>query len=364
MTEGHIFIQGIISPWQDKSAEEYGEVNIKQVTQQIQDNKDAGKLIVHIHSPGGDVDEGFGIHDILVASGKEIETRIEGLCASIATVIAMAGSVRSITENSEFMIHTPWTMVGGDADELQKNADQLQTIEDKIIDFYVTKTGAKRESIESMMKEETWLTSAQAKELGFVTEIIATMKAVALFKIKNSPNNNVMNQKELETTIDNKLNTFLNKFKDIFKVKNAVTITTADGTVLDFGSQAETAEDVKVGMTATIEGGGEPDGEYVMKDGGTWVFVAGELTEMKEAEEDDVAALKQKIADLEAELSAAKAENQTMKDSVEEIQKEVVTMKAQIKSDITSFAPGSVEPGKQNGAGEENRFANLKIKTA
>jgi len=116
MTEGHIFIQGIISPWQDKYAEDYGEVNIKQVTQQIQNNKDAEKLIIHIHSPGGDVDEGFGIHDILVAHGKannvEIETSIEGLCASIATVIAMAGSTRMITENSEFMIHNPGVILG------------------------------------------------------------------------------------------------------------------------------------------------------------------------------------------------------------------------------------------------------------
>ncbi|KKL54572.1 hypothetical protein LCGC14_2264030, partial [marine sediment metagenome] len=123
MTEGHIFIQGIISPWQDKAAEEWGEVNIKQVTQQIQDNVDAEKLIVHIHSPGGDVDEGFGIHDILVASGKEIETRIEGLCASIATIIALAGKTRMITENSEFMIHNPWMDAWGDADDLQKSAD-------------------------------------------------------------------------------------------------------------------------------------------------------------------------------------------------------------------------------------------------
>ncbi|GAG61745.1 unnamed protein product [marine sediment metagenome] len=100
MIEGHIFIQGIISPWQDKGSEEWGEVNIKQVTRQIQDNADAGKLIVHIHSPGGDVDEGFGIHDILVSHGRdkgiEIETRIEGLCASIATVIFLAGSVRKV----------------------------------------------------------------------------------------------------------------------------------------------------------------------------------------------------------------------------------------------------------------------------
>ncbi|MDP8218267.1 MAG: Clp protease ClpP, partial [Candidatus Theseobacter exili] len=166
MIVGHIFIQGVISPWQDKNAEEYGEVNIKQVTQQIQDNADAEKLIVHIHSPGGDVDEGFGIHDILVSHGNdkgiEIETRIEGLCASITTVIAMAGSVRKITENSEFMIHNPWGDAWGDSDDVQKYADQLKAVEDKVIDFYVAKTGGDRAAIDQMMKAETWMTADQA----------------------------------------------------------------------------------------------------------------------------------------------------------------------------------------------------------
>jgi len=159
MIEGHIFIQGVISPWQDNAAEEWGEVNIKQVTQQIQDNAEAEKLIVHIHSPGGDVDEGFGIHDILVASGKEIETRIEGLCASIATVIALAGSTRLMTENSEFMIHNPWGDAWGDADELQKYTDMVKAAEEKVINFYADKTGGDREILDQMMKEETWMSA-------------------------------------------------------------------------------------------------------------------------------------------------------------------------------------------------------------
>ena len=352
MIEGHIFIQGIISPWQDKAAEEYGEVNIKQVTQQIQNNADAEKLIVHIHSPGGDVDEGFGIHDILVASGKVIETRIEGLCASIATVIALAGTTRQITENSEFMIHNPWGGSMGDADELQKYADQMKDVEKKIIDFYASKTGTGKKALDEMMKNESWLTAKQALDMGFVTEIISTMKAVAKFKPKNSKNTIIMDKKELETTIDNKFESLFDKIKALIGIRNAdnVTVTAADGTVLDFGSQADTAEDVAVGMTATIEGGAAPDGDFVMPDGNTWVFESGELMEIKEpeADEDDVEALKQKITDLEAELETANASNQEMKDSVEEIQTEIVAMKKQIKSDIETFEPGTQNSSNQN----------------
>jgi len=358
MTEGHIFIQGVISPWQDKAAEEWGEVNIKQVTQQIQNNAEAEKLIVHIHSPGGDVDEGFGIHDILVASGKVIETRIEGLCASIATVIALAGSIRMITENSEFMIHNPWGGSMGDADDLQKSADQMKVIENKIIDFYAAKTGKSKDDLDKWMKDETWLTSAQALDLGFVTEIITTMKAVAHFKVKNSNKTIVMNPKELDTAIESKFNKFFDRIKALIGAKGAVnvTVTTGDGTVLDFGSQAATPEEIAVGMTATIEGGDAPDGDYVMPDGGIWVFVKGELTEMKEAPAEDVEALKKKITDLEAELEAEKAANLAV---VDEVQKEIVAMKKQIKSDIKSFDPKSLE---REGGGAENRAAGMKPK--
>jgi len=350
MIEGHIFIQGIISPWQDKAAEEWGEVNIKQVTQQIQDNADAEKLIIHIHSPGGDVDEGFGIHDILVAHGKdkgiEIETRIEGLCASIATVIAMAGSVRKITENSEFMIHNPWGDAWGDSDDVQKYADQLKAVEDKIIDFYVAKTGGDREAIDQMMKEETWMTAEQAKELGFVTEIITTIKAVARYKLKNT----IMNNQELDKKIDSRFTELLKKLGLAKTSKiQALTVTSADGTVFDFGDQAQTAEEVEVGMTATIEGG-TPDGDYVMPDGATWVFAAGTLTEIKPAKEEETDEMKQLKAeneDLKKQLADLQAANNA---AITELEEEVVAMKAQVKSDISTFGKG---PAPVSGSGED-----------
>ncbi len=350
MIEGHIFIQGIISPWQDKAAEEWGEVNIKGVTQQIQDNIDAEKLIVHIHSPGGDVDEGFGIHDILVAHGKdkgiEIETRIEGLCASIATVIALAGSVRKCTENSDGMIHNPWMDTVGDADELQKSADQLKAIEKKILDFYVAKTGGNREAISAMMKEETWLSAQQLKDLGFVTEIITTIKAVAKFKLKNT----VMDTKELDKKIDSRFTELLKKLGLAKKSKaQALTVTAGDGTVLDFGDQVESVEEVAVGMTATIEGG-TPDGEYVMPDGATWVFESGTLTAITPAEEEDTEEMKQlktENADLKQQLADLQAANEQ---AIADLETEVVAMKAQVKSDISTFGKGSVS---QSGNGEE-----------
>ena len=369
MIEGHINIYGIISPWQDSYAEDCGEVNLRQVDKQIQDNLDAEKLTIHIRSEGGDVDEGFAIYDKLVTHGKEnnvvIETRIEGLCASIATVIAMAGSIRSMTENSDFMIHTPFTWAEGDADEFQKYADQLQAIEDKIIDFYVAKTGAARNSIEEMMKEETWLTSDQAKELGFVTEIITTMKAVAKVRFNKSNKNITMNKEQFEKSIETGHNSLLDKLKNLLNLSGvkALTVTTADSTVLDFGDQVETVEEIEVGMTATLEDGGTPDGDLVMTDGSTWVFDSGELTEMKEAEgDDDMEALKKENAELKEQLEAATAQAEQTEIAVKAIQEELVKFKSQVTSNIKTFAKEGFKPGEPDG--KENRFGNLKIKDA
>ena len=171
-----------------------------------------------------------------------------------------------------------------------------------------------------------------------------------------------MDQKELEKSLDTKFGSFLDKIKALLKGSrgiNALTITTADGTVLDFGDQVETAEEIEVGMTATLEGGGTPEGEYPMPDGRTFVFDNGTLTEIKEAE-DDTEALKKENEELKKQIAELQAENKTIKESVQAFQKELTEFRAQVKSDIGSFGPN---PAPGSGTGQpENRFANLKAK--
>ena len=95
----HIFISGEIAPDSDPLAGEMGIYGKNYLVRQFEKFPKAKKAIVHINSPGGDVNEGFAMHDFLVASGKEIETIIEGQCASIATIVFLAGTTRKITEN-------------------------------------------------------------------------------------------------------------------------------------------------------------------------------------------------------------------------------------------------------------------------
>ena len=172
-----------------------------------------------------------------------------------------------------------------------------------------------------------------------------------------------MNQKELQTAIDKGHNSLLDKLKKMLNISGVkmLTITAGDGTVLDFGDQVETVEEIAVDMTATIEGGGTPEGDFVMPDGRTFVFDAGTLTEIKEAasDDDDVEALKQKIADLEAELATANAQAEKTETAVKAIQKELVEYKSLVTSSIKTFAKegfNKEEPGQK-----ENRFADLKI---
>jgi ATP-dependent Clp endopeptidase proteolytic subunit ClpP len=154
-----IFIHGDIIPWQDSSSEDWGMVNLKSVTRQLRDAKDDGAdtIDVHIHSNGGDVTEGFAIHDVLVNSGMKVNTIVDGSCYSIATVIFLAGSKRSMSKNSQLMIHNPFGFAGGTADDIEKYADQVRDAENKILDFYIEKTGADRDQLSAMMKEETFI---------------------------------------------------------------------------------------------------------------------------------------------------------------------------------------------------------------
>lgn len=338
--EGHIFIYGQIIPWQDEEAPKYGAVNLKDINKQLTDNKDADTLIVHINSMGGDVFEGWAIHDIIKATGKTIITQAEGLVASIATVPFLAGSERRITENSQLMIHNPWGFAGGDASDVQKYAEQLKKEEDKLAQFYASITGATVDDILAMMKEETYLSADDAIGKGFATQKVEQIKAVAQIKFYN------MTEKEINDKIEEKSNSIFSKIKALFKKQGliqALVLKTADDKNLDFGEDIQEASQIEVGSTATVDGA-PAEGEYTMPDGTVYVFSAGKVTEIKApAEEEDpednaeAAALKTENDNLKAQLTEAQ-------DTLKTVQQELAAFKAQITSDIKGFKPEPPAP--------------------
>ena len=137
-------------------------------------------LTVHINSPGGDVADGIAIANYLRGHSAQVTTRVEGIAASIAATIAMGGDRREMATGSLLMIHDPWTVAMGNASEMRKLADDLDTIRNGILELFVARAGEpRREEIQQAMSAETWMTGAEAVALGLVDAVEADIKAAA-----------------------------------------------------------------------------------------------------------------------------------------------------------------------------------------
>jgi ATP-dependent Clp endopeptidase proteolytic subunit ClpP len=335
--EGHIYVYGVVSPWQEEDSGKYGEVNLKDISNQLTNNKEADTLIIHINSMGGDVYEGFAMHDVIRATGKKIITQAEGLVASIATVVFLAGDERRITENSQLMIHNPWGFAGGNADDVQKYADQLRKEEDRMAAFYSEKTGQTVDDLKAMMNEETYMTADEAISKGFATEKVAQLKAVALI------NNRNMTEKEINDKIEEKSNSIFSKIKALFKKQGLIkdlVLKTADDKNLDFGEDIQEASQIEVGSTATVDGA-PAEGEFTMPDGTIYVFSGGAVTEIKAPAEPEPApdAVAQENETLKAQLAERDASLKEAQETLAAVQSDLEAFKAQITSDIKGFKP-------------------------
>jgi ATP-dependent protease ClpP protease subunit len=138
---------------------------------------------VHINSPGGDVMAGVNIANALrdqqASKGRTVETYIDGIAASIASVIAMAGSKVFIADNALVMVHNPWSVAIGEAKDMRKSADVLDTVREQIIATYKWHTDLSDEEIVALMDAETWMTADEAIAKGFATDKVEGLKAAA-----------------------------------------------------------------------------------------------------------------------------------------------------------------------------------------
>jgi len=135
--------------------------------QDLDDMGDISELEIHINSGGGDVFAGFAIYNMIKRHKAHKTVYVDGLAASIASLIAMAGDTVVMPRNSMMMIHKAWSMVAGNADELRKMADTLEGIDAILCSSYEGKTGLGAEEIEEMLSNETWMSGEEAVEKGF-----------------------------------------------------------------------------------------------------------------------------------------------------------------------------------------------------
>jgi ATP-dependent Clp protease protease subunit len=147
------------------------EITPKQFKKDLDALGEIQTLNIYINSTGGDVFAAQAIYSMLKRKQCKVNTYIDGLAASAATIIAMAGDNVYMPINAMMMIHNAWTFAYGNADDFRKVADDLEKITESIIAVYLEKTGLEEKKIKKMMDEETWLSANDAYELGFANEI-------------------------------------------------------------------------------------------------------------------------------------------------------------------------------------------------
>jgi ATP-dependent protease ClpP protease subunit len=338
----------------------FGEIgwenNLQTISAQTKSATKDDYIILHIHSPGGEVNEGFAIYDHLVGLGIDGETRIEGHCASIATVPAMAYKKRTITENSNFFVHNPWTLVEGDASALQDTAEQLKTIENRIAAFYSKVTGKTVEDMLALMADANEIKPSQAKELGFVTEIIKPVMAMASLK-----SNNQINKNQTETIME-----FLTKMKadmnNLFKgiknqtselvVKNSITAILADGNEIEIITDSDMPA---VGDAVIMVASGEaaPNGDHTLENGTVVTTSEGIITAIVEAVVE--------AEDLQVENSALKSELESVKAELLETQNLFTEFKNKLEGKQMVYNRTQRTSFTDKTAKESNRLSGLNL---
>jgi ATP-dependent protease ClpP protease subunit len=154
-----VYIYGDIGGWWDG-------IQPQQIAKEIAE-LDVGTLNVHVNSPGGVVFDGLAIYNAFAAHPAKVVMHIEGIAASIASVIVCAGDEIRIGEAANVMIHKPWSFMIGDAEEMRKEADILDNLEQGIVDIYKARTENSDDDLKAWMKAETWMRGQDAIDKGF-----------------------------------------------------------------------------------------------------------------------------------------------------------------------------------------------------
>lgn len=178
---------------------------------------------IHIQSYGGDVFEGITIYNLLRNSKKAINVYVDGIAASSASIIALAGDKLIMPKNTQFMIHNPWTYTWGNANEMEKVVAQLRTCENSIIATYMEKFVGTEDELRQLLDAETFMTAEEAVAFGFADELLEedeekTEPALSVSaRLMNKYGNKPKNQSQEEVSKDerpNPLQNFVNIFKE------------------------------------------------------------------------------------------------------------------------------------------------------
>ena len=165
--EANLTIFGDITsyPWNEKDVSSYN------LSKQLQQLTDVKTINVHINSYGGEVAEGLAIYNSLKNHSAKVKTFCDGFACSIASVIFMAGDERIMSNASLLMIHNAWSCVMGNANELRKQAEDLDKITQASVNAYMNHVSISEKELKELLDNETWLNCDEALSKGFATKI-------------------------------------------------------------------------------------------------------------------------------------------------------------------------------------------------
>ena len=154
------------------SDEYWDDISDKAFKQDIENLGDVENITLHINSPGGSVFSAVAIANTLKNHKAKVTANIDGLAASAATIITSACDTVRMPKNALFMIHNPITFAYGNNQEMQKTVEMLDKVKNSIIETYLNKTKTDKETLSELMDNETWMNAEEAKEYGFIDEIL------------------------------------------------------------------------------------------------------------------------------------------------------------------------------------------------
>jgi len=158
-------------------------VTAKQFVKDLQALGVLDLITLRINSPGGNVFDAFAIYNALVRNPARVETEIDGMALSAASIVALAGEDVRMASNAMFMVHNPYGIVMGDASAMRKSAEMLDKMRDNLADVYLTKTQKTVEQVHGWMDAESWFTAEEAEAEGFVDHVTESYALAARFDL-------------------------------------------------------------------------------------------------------------------------------------------------------------------------------------
>ena len=284
--------------------------------------EDDDTIDMRINSPGGVVPEGWAIIDKLRSTGKKIIATIEGDAASMAAIVLLAASERKAYKHARLLIHDAYfpkyTLAGAyRKEDLEKLAAELEGDNQRALDFMVERTGADRETLEALMKEDKFIDMEQAKELGFIHEILEPASAVVKPKAWKKSHTNSSTDMSNKKTLASAFKALAEALGLSVKMEDnsapaGYVLTAQDGTEITIDKPE--GEDPAVGDAAS------PDGEFLMPDGTTIVVADGVITEIRDADGEQEDELDENNEGREAELAAKDAEISRLQARITELE--------------------------------------------